>query len=335
VLAAPAGGVDFSSVFDEEDFLGPVLILVYIVIIVLLLLNTFMAICVDTYTVCTFQLNEVKKHEKANPTSVFLWTYFNALKGIKLVGKESDEDKGERDEQQIALTSLPEAVAQKYIETKRRMDAILESAEGEMEERRLQRLRERGDLDMPPATVSFEKDPNQAALQGPGGNMMLTDQEGPPQPPKLDGSPQPPPEDPNAFVVKRVQLQRMLDDDPVLQAICGTGRSVDVVRRFRVDQSGTDPHSAVATLQKMVAKKLEELEEEGMDLTFDEMETLKSVSTELHSALTESQKEWRAELLTVMQMASLLSQSLIELTRRLETIQLNHNNLATRAGPAS
>mmetsp|Transcript_26106 Transcript_26106/g.53687 ORF Transcript_26106/g.53687 Transcript_26106/m.53687 type:complete len:663 (+) Transcript_26106:3-1991(+) len=332
VLAAPAGGVDFSSVFDEHDFLGPVLILVYIVIIVLLLLNTFMAICVDTYTVCSFQMNEVKKNGKANPTSVFLWTYFNALKGVKLVGRETDEDKGEPDEQQIALTSLPEAVAQKYIETKRKMESILDSADAEMEERRLQRLRERGDLDMPTPT----NDMNQAALEGPQGNLMLTDQEGAPQPPAAQGMPPaPPPEDPNAFIVKRVQLQRMLDDDVVLQEICGTNRSVDVVRRFRVDQSGTDPYSAVATLQKMVAGKLEELEENGMDLTFDEMETLKSVSTELHSALTESQKEWRAELLTVMQMASLLSQSLIELTRRLETIQLNHNNLATRAGPAS
>lgn len=93
----------------------------------------------------------------------------------------------------------------------------------------------------------------------------------------------------------------MLEDDPVLQEICGAERAVDVVRRFNVDQSGVDPYEAVAQLQASVAQKLEDLEQRGMDLTFDEMETLKTVSQELHSALTESQKEWRAELLTVMQ----------------------------------
>lgn len=138
--------------------------------------------------------------------------------------------------------------------------------------------------------------------------------------------------DTSALQVGRVQLQRMLEDDAILQEVCGADRAVDVVRRFRVDQSGIDPYEAVAQLQASVAKKLDELEARGMDLTFDEMETLKTVSQELHSALTESQKEWRAELLTVMQMASLLSTSLIQLTRQMEKVQLNHNSLAMKAG---
>merc|ERR1712060_401479 len=107
-------------------------------------------------------------------------------------------------------------------------------------------------------------------------------------------------------------------------------RAIDVVRRFRVDQSGTDPYEAVMQLQEAVANKLGQLQQH--DLSFNEIETLKIVSTELHSALTEAQKEWRAELLTVLQMASLLSVALIELTRKMERVQLNHNALSAKVG---
>jgi hypothetical protein len=326
VLVAPAGGVDFSGVFEKEDTLGPVLIMLYIILIVLLLLNTFMAICVDTYSVCTFELNEVKQNGRGNPTAIFLWTYFNALKGVKLVGKESDEDKGEPDEQQIVLSSLPEAVTQKYIATKQRMEAILAEAEGAIEERRLERLRELGQLD---STTSLGE-----TKLGTPGNLMLTDQDpnNPMPPPPLDDQPPLPSGKPDDMMVNRVQLQRMLEDDEVLKEVCGTHRAIDVVRRFRVDKSDKDPYQAVAELQKFVAEKLKELEKSGYNLNFDELETLRTVSSELHAALTESQKEWRAELLTVTQMAALLSQALIELTRRVEQIQLNHNNLATRVG---
>merc|ERR1719282_1831465 len=49
-----------------------------------------------------------------------------------------------------------------------------------------------------------------------------------------------------ALQVGRVQLQRMLEDDAILQEVCGAERAVDVVRRFRVEQSGIDPYEAVA-----------------------------------------------------------------------------------------
>jgi len=79
--------------------------------------------------------------------------------------------------------------------------------------------------------------------------------------------------------------------------------------------------------------KLKDLEDKGMDLSFDQMEALKTVSQELHSALTESQKEWRSELLSVLQMASLLSKALIDLTTQLAKVQQNHNALEQKATP--
>jgi len=135
------------------------------------------------------------------------------------------------------------------------------------------------------------------------------------------------------LVVKRVQLQRMLDDDEVLQDICGRdaegrARAIDVIRRFQVNNTGVDPYDAVAQLQASVTKKLQEIEAGEKRLEFDEVEMLQTVSSELHSALTEAQKEWRGELLSVLQMATLLSRSLVQLTHNMEAVHSNHNELS-------
>jgi len=326
-------------------------------VVFLLLLNTFLAICVETYSVSSFQINECTKSKRPgeeSPTAVFLWTYWNALKGVKLVGKETVEEMGEPDEQQIMLTSLPEAIQVQYVNTKRRMDQILNCASGEIAAKNKARMIAAGQL--PPPEKEKKNGSGALALEdttqsrrGKGSTALAlqdTSQSGlglraaaaegdfVPRPPSSMPltSPPPPAEDPTSTFVHRVQLQRMLDDNPLIREICGCTRAVDVIRRFRVDNSGIDPYAAVAELQSNVAKKLAELEENGMELSFDELETLKQVSSELHNALTESQKEWRQELLTVMQMASLLSTSLIELTRKMEAVQLNHNNLMLQTG---
>jgi len=329
VMVAPAGGVDLSPVLDDGGFLGPILIFFYIVVIILLLLNTFMAICVDVYTVSTFQISECLDHRRpgqGNPTAVFLWTYFNALKGVKLVGRERQDEIGETTEQQILLCNLPEDLQIRYSSTKRRMEQLMDSAQADINAKVRAKMLADGQLADAPQLED--------APRGAKGAPALEDVNGgaPQPPPRIADSPLPPTEEPASVVVKRVQLQRMLNDDPVLRDICGTTRAVDVIRRFRVDQSGIDPYNTVAELQSSVARKLQQLEEGGADLSFDELETLRQVSSELHSALTESQKEWRAELLTVMQMSSLLSASLIDLTKRLEVVQGNHLKIAARAG---
>jgi hypothetical protein len=315
VIVAPAGGVDLSPIFAPGDLLGPILIFMYIIVVFLLLLNVLMAICVDTYSVCMYELQMVNEERNApNPTLVFLWTYFNAFQKVKLVGKESEEDRGGPHEQEIPLTSLPEAIQLQYLSEKQRMQNLLESAEAAIREEERKRM----EPELYATTMSAEGD----------------DDDVEPSPPTTNGfNPQPPEEDLSEMVVKRVQLQRMLEDSSVMVEICGTDRAVDVVRRFRVDLTGIDPYQAVAELQANVAARLKELESQGLDLTFDEMEALKTVSSELHSALTESQKEWRAELLSVLQMASLLSRALIDLTGQIAKVQLNHKELEKKSAP--
>jgi hypothetical protein len=345
VMVASAGGVDLDPIFAYDDLLGPILVFIYIIMIALLLLNTFMAIVVDTYSVCCFLMSEVVKGRRSSPAAVFLWTYFNALKGVRLVGKELEEDKGNEDEQEVPLTALPEALSQRYLETRSQMRALLDNAEEKMQQEKIARLEEAGVLQDVNVVTRYrthslltvdsgtlpqqenKNDNNEGALAiadaSPTARSMMPYQQFPTDIMDEDG---------RVIMVNRVQLQRMLEDDDVLCDICGTDRAIDVVRRFRVDYTGVDPFEAVANLQASVAQKLQELEEQGMHLTFDEMQTLRTVSQELHSALTEAQKEWRAELLSVLQMSSLLSVALIELTKKMERVQLNHNALSAKVG---
>lgn len=307
-VVAPTGAVDWAPVFDYDDFLGPILMFTYLVVIFLLLLNTFMAICVDVYSVISYEVDEVWQANPVSPLRIFLFTYWHTFRNRRLVGRESEGDKGFPDEQTIPVTSLPEAVVTRWRETKGRMELIYKEAKAQIENE------ERNGSEAPDSDAA-----RPALVDTP--RLAIQD---------------------NVETVHRVQLQRMMEDDPILEEILSkdnaddevTGRrdfvkAIDVMRRFRVDQSSTDPYEAVQQLQKEVAAQLENMK--GSHVAVDELDTLKNVSQELHSSLTESQKEWRSELLSVLQMTSLLSQELVGLTGRMEEVQINHNALALQA----
>mmetsp|Transcript_15170 Transcript_15170/g.34569 ORF Transcript_15170/g.34569 Transcript_15170/m.34569 type:complete len:943 (-) Transcript_15170:60-2888(-) len=429
VIIAPAGGVDWQPILGKNDTWGPLLIVAYILIILFLLLSTFMAIVVDCYSVVSFEMHEVSAMSKNWPTRTFLWTFWNALKGIKLVGKESEEDKGGDHEQEILLSSLPEALSSRFEQKRKEMQAIFDGANSEIEESRIDELRRRGILDAPDNKKSKKEkkrkrareakanmDSNLLAITDDPGEKESDDESWDPlaeemaetieegidltiekndmseKDPRLDGAKLvvkmlqkgdldvdkidkvlqasykvgASDRDPHMeamrdasrqirdrqrgaeiqekakemkaveanrkhIVVNRVQIQRMLDEDPSLREICGTSKAIDVMRRFHVEDAGVDPYEAVERLQKSVVQKLQELEEHGTTLEFSDMETLRTVSAELHNALTDAQKDWRAELLSVMQMASLLSKALVDLTKKLEQVQMNHHHLAMYA----
>jgi len=330
VAVAPAGGVDLGPVTDKNNSLvAPIILFSYIIVVVLLVLTTFNAIQIDSYSVTTYELSTLKRHKApgagGDPTIIFIWTYLNALKGVKLVGKERNEDIGGPEDQIIALSSLPEPVATRYYRMKRKMEKIRDAALDRLEDLRRQKLIEAGiGLEQIENTRRSGRRSSQLALADGEDDVPHQDDEDDRIPTSSEMA---------TIIVNRVQLQRMLDEDPRLAEICSSDKAVDVVRRFRVDQTGDDPFEVVARLQASVAEKLNAIESIGTDLAFDEVETLRVMSQELHSALTESQKEWRAELLSVLQLASLLSNALIDLTKKIEQVQLNHTELAIRAAP--
>jgi len=330
VAVAPAGGVDLSPVIDKTNSLvAPIILFSYIIVVVLLVLTTFNAIQIDSYSVTTYELLTLKRHKAAgaggDPTIIFIWTYLNALKGVKLVGKETNEDIGGPEDQVIALSSLPESVAVKYYHMRRKMERMRDRALERIEDLKRQKMIEAG--------MGLEK--LDEAKGGRKSVLSLQDQDEEEEVPQEleEDEKMPTSQEMAGIMVNRVQLQRMLDEDPRLVEVVSSAKAVDVMRRFRVDQSGDDPFEVVARLQASVAEKLNEIESMGVDLAFDEVETLRVMSQELHSALTESQKEWRAELLSVLQLASLLSTALIDLTKKIEQVQLNHTELAIRAAP--
>merc|ERR1740121_1936001 len=120
------------------------------------------------------------------------------MKGIRLVGKETEDDQGGPDEQEVSLTSLPEAVQRQYLEEKERMERILHNAE---------------------ATQRQEKERRALMLAGddPVPEVALK----PWRPPPLQD------EDIQNMQVKRVQLQRMLEDHPGFVEVAGTEKAVE------------------------------------------------------------------------------------------------------------
>ncbi|CAE7572105.1 unnamed protein product [Symbiodinium sp. CCMP2592] len=261
-----------------------------------------------------------------------------------LIQTERNEDIGGPEDQIIALSSLPEPVATRYYRMKRKMEKIRDAALDRLEDLRRQKLIEAG--------IGLEQIENTRRSGRRSSQLALADGDDVPHQDDEDDR-IPTSSEMATIIVNRVQLQRMLDEDPRLAEICSSDKAVDVVRRFRVDQTGDDPFEVVARLQALgffelrgerffgdacphqasVAEKLNAIESIATDLAFDEVETLRVMSQELHSALTESQKEWRAELLSVLQLASLLSNALIDLTKKIEQVQLNHTELAIRAAP--
>merc|ERR550537_1718028 len=78
-------------------------------------------------------------------------------------------------------------------------------------------------------------------------------------------------------VVSRVQIQRMIDEDDHLADLLNTHKAVEVIRRFKVARD-PDPYDEISRLQQNVIKKLDGLDNEGLKLRFEEVESLKIVS---------------------------------------------------------
>merc|ERR1719375_1757863 len=131
----------------------------------------------------------------------------------------------------------------------------------------------------------------------------------------------------NDKVISRLQLQRLMDDAPEIQDVLGAKRAIDVIPRFRAER-GPDPYTEITRLQESVILKLDSLERVGLNLEFDEVETLKMVSNGLNDALTEVQNQWRTELTTLLESCSTISNPLIDLTQKLAMCTDKHNEIA-------
>lgn len=280
-------------------YLRYALFVMYMILISLLFFNFFMAIVIDTYTRLSIQLADFtpQSANKKNPCMVFLYTYFYKWKGVQLV-KEDEENIGQPDEQYIETELLPGFLVQAW---KRKQVSLIEMIASAEQQAAAERAATGGGLG-----GKLRK-----SLAGIGGGGRASKAM-----PVL-----------NDKLISRLQLQRLLDDDPALREVLGASRAVDVIRRFRADRV-PDPYQEITRLQESVILKLDSLEKVGLNLEFAEVETLKMVSNGLNDALTEVQNQWRTELTTLLECCSTISNHLIDLTQKLAMCTDKHNEIA-------
>lgn len=108
-----AKGVSLRFLFSDGHWLPQALFITYLLVVYFLLVNMFMAIVNDTYTLITFA-SHTKNHKQFSQDSV-IWCFFISygakLKGdVFIAGDELDEDRGQLKEQFIEVVSLPETL---------------------------------------------------------------------------------------------------------------------------------------------------------------------------------------------------------------------------------
>merc|ERR1711869_126380 len=118
--------------------------------------------------------------------------------------------------------------------------------------------------------------------------------------------------------------QRLMDEDETMCLLLGTRRAIDVIRKFKFGEEGND---AVTNLQEKVFHKLDTLEKAGLDMHHKEVPAVRELSDQMNEAFNEVQNQWRQELTSLLEAASVLSEGLIELTQGMEKVQLYHSEI--------
>ncbi|CAD7959343.1 unnamed protein product [Amoebophrya sp. A120] len=116
-----AKGVKLEFLFENNHWLPQALYVTYLIVVYFLLVNMFMAIVNDTFTLVTYSARHQgrKSFAQDSVTWCFLISYAAKLKGeVFLGGDELDEDRGHLKEQFIEVSALPD-VLQKAWEVKR------------------------------------------------------------------------------------------------------------------------------------------------------------------------------------------------------------------------
>merc|ERR1719191_1055429 len=124
--------------------------------------------------------------------------------------------------------------------------------------------------------------------------------------------------------ISRLQLQRLMDEDETMCLLLGTRRAIDVIRKFKFGDEGSD---AVTKLQETVFHKLDTMEKAGLDMNSQEVPAVRELSDQMSEAFNEVQNQWRQELTSLLEAASVLSEGLIELTQGMERVQLYHSEI--------
>jgi len=120
-----ASSADISGLFDST-WLGEALYASYLILVYFLLFNMFMAVVIDTYSVATMLRRNFEQSD--SPLWCFFVAYVNKLRGVSLVGKETEEEVGAQNEQFIKTALLPKPVAAKWEKKRAEMQLICQKS---------------------------------------------------------------------------------------------------------------------------------------------------------------------------------------------------------------
>lgn len=314
------GGFEIDSNWfgPGESTIKPIIFLCYIILVYFILFNVFMAIVLDAYTMVWIMHGaaEAQRESKRNPMLAFLYAWYHyKWYGIALV-KDLDDETVRPEENSIQLSLLPGIVSKKWIEKKKKMQRIIEENLGGF------------DLDEGEDKSAAQKMTQKigkaarrlSALAIPQSSIELTAKTPQTRADQLYDI------DPNAAQeeISRLQLQRLMDEDETMCLLLGTRRAIDVIRKFKFGDEGSD---AVTKLQETVYHKLDTLEKAGLDMNSREVPAVRELSDQMNEAFNEVQNQWRQELTSLLEAASVLSEGLIELTQGMERVQLYHSEI--------
>lgn len=301
--------------------LRPIIFLAYIILVYFILFNVFMAIVLDAYTMVWILHGDTETQndgQKRNPMIAFIYTYYHKIKHISLV-KDLEDEGVLPEENSIELTSLPGIVSKKWIEKKKKMQRIIEQNLGGLPAEEQAELDKQGKRESMLGNLKRRL----SASFIPGSAYEINAFKNPAVPRKemlYDIPAEMVDEE-----ISRLQLQRLMDEDETLCLLLGTRKAIDVIRKFKFgDETGAD---AVTKLQETVFHKLDTMEKAGLDMDSQEVPAVRELSDQMNEAFNEVQNQWRQELTSLLEAASVLSEGLIELTQGIEKVQLNHSEI--------
>eukprot|EP00401_Gymnodinium_catenatum_P024880 CAMPEP_0117467730 /NCGR_PEP_ID=MMETSP0784-20121206/5806_1 /TAXON_ID=39447 /ORGANISM="" /LENGTH=885 /DNA_ID=CAMNT_0005261707 /DNA_START=23 /DNA_END=2680 /DNA_ORIENTATION=+ len=284
----------------------PLVLIMYIVVMYFVLLNIFVAVLLDVYTISAEAL---QAKPGPNPMGVFIHTYYNWMKGISLVVEENEHHLRASD-LSIRLGLLPGIVRRKWIEKKRKMQRIasecfagLELFEGE------DWLKENGQ----PALMDWSLPSSRLALE----QMRSETNAGPVSVYDI------PRQALEEEEVTHAQLQRLMDEDDTLKVLLNESRATNVIRKFR---RANDP-GEVRSLQANVFGRMDALETINTEEDVPDVPEINNCTKAMSGAVTDVRNKFRIQLTGIIEATATLFEHLVELTRGIDEIRGNHEDM--------
>jgi len=302
---------------DEQWFepgkeqLVPLVFVFYIALMYFVLLNIFIAIVLDTYSLAARQ-NAVDASKK-NPMIVFVRTYYHWMKGHSLVEDESEEHMKSED-LSISLELLPGLVRRKWVEKKREMQLVANQNFAGM-------------ILFADEDKRTDKSLSDWALPSSQKDIMenMTNPKAP-KPVSLYDIP--------AVVLKqdvsRAQLQRLMDDDQTIPLLLGSQKAVDVIRKFKQPplelQDGKLVNS-VKAMQGSVFGRIDKLERVKVDEDIPHVPEILQITEEMSGAITDVRNQFRVNLTGIIEATAVLFEHLVEVTQGLDEVRQNNEGI--------